>query len=469
MAPELRARGALLIASALVLACGRPARPPRYEHVEQRHASPADLEDVGAAAAQDAAASATATTPAAPAAPVAPVAPVDPARIAVLLPLSGRYASLGRPLRAAIELAAAGDSAQLTFIDTAGEVERARAAVDAAVLEHHAIAIVGPVGQQEGAAAAERAAELGVPIVLLHGEASNPGAAATASWRFYGLLSPAAEARAAAEVAIELGYDRLAVLAPKDALGAEQAAAFAAAAREAGLPLVASGSYDPAAANLERELKAFFGLDPHTNERLRRHLRTAGKNGWKTFSPEVPFELLYIPDGYERAALIASYLPYFNVEPRTGDFMDLSRLRRKHGRMPQTVQLLGSSGWHHPSLPTRGGAAVEGAVVLDTWMGSDNEQFANEQAATFAQAFLHRTGVVPGATVAQTFDTTRMVLQARQEAAGDAQPRVALARHLRGVRGDGAAGPAAFAAGGAMLRQVLVLRVQRGDFVLHEY
>ena len=37
--------------------------------------------------------------------------------------------------------------------------------------------------------------------------------------------------------------------------------------------------------------------------------------------------------------------------------------------MPQVVQLVGGAGWHHPTLPMRGGDAVQGALIVDVFAG----------------------------------------------------------------------------------------------------
>jgi plasmid stability protein len=84
--------------------------------------------------------------------------PVDPATIAVLLPLSGRFASVGAELRAAIELAPP-DGASWLFLDTRGEPDAAIAAVDTA-FARGAIGVLGPAGTREAIAAACRRREL---------------------------------------------------------------------------------------------------------------------------------------------------------------------------------------------------------------------------------------------------------------------------------------------------------------------
>src|SRR5439155_4453981 len=134
-----------------------------------------------------------------------------------------------------------------------------------------------------------------------------------------------------------------------------------------GVQVTAQGTYDPTGGDLEPDVKQFLNLSPAANPRLAAHLaKRAGSKGLQSFSPDIPFSLLYIPDRYDRAAIVAAFLPYFNVELRTTEFPDQRKLERKHGgHLPQVVQLVGGGGWHHPSLPVRGGAAVQGALIVD--------------------------------------------------------------------------------------------------------
>lgn len=399
---------------------------------------------------------------------------VDAAVIAVLLPRSGRFALLGAELEAAIRFAGrtAGRGVKLQIIDTTGDEASALVAVERAVFEHHAIAILGPVGQRESLRASRRAAELGVPIALLApGEEAAPDAGVFRLWS-----SPQWEAAEAVRLALAMGYDRLAVLAPQDDHGIVAASAFVAAAGRAGASIVAQGHYDPTATDLEPDIKAFLGLDPAQNARLRQHLRRAGKDGWKTFSPDIAFDLLYIPDEYDRAALVASYMPFFNVEVRSRDVMDVIALRRKHGgRVPQVVQLMGSSGWHHQSVIPRGGTAVDGALILDVYAGGENEEFATEEGARFAEDFQAWAGRPASPLAAQAFDAALLVLQAREQAAAGGQRtgpglRQAFARALAGARLDaGACGPAQMGPSGTIVREAVLLRIDTDSFVLHEY
>ncbi len=398
---------------------------------------------------------------------------VDPSLVAVLLPLSGRHAGIGREMRIAVELASGRRGGpRLVFLDTRGEEAEAARLVERAFADG-AIGVLGPVGQAESRAAAARAVELGLPIAVL-----APGVAAAPSAGLFRLWpSPEWEAAEAARLAVELGHDRLAVLAPRDDQGAAQTQAFRRAAAAAGAEVVAVGDYDPTGSELEPDLKRFLGLDPMQNERLRRHLRAKGrKDGWKSFSPDIQFDLLYLPDEHTRAALVASYLPYFNIEVRNSDVMDTLSLRKKHGgRLPSVVQLLGSSGWHHGGLIPRGGAAVDGALVVVACGGvggaGDEQQLdLGDDAAEVIARFEERTGRPPGPVAAQAHDAARLFLAARAAAAArrGAAARAALSAALANAElPDGACGRARVV-GGELRGEAALLRVDGDEFTPFE-
>jgi ABC-type branched-subunit amino acid transport system substrate-binding protein len=396
--------------------------------------------------------------------------PARAAQVAVLLPLSGRHARLGREMRLAIEVAAEDEEGEpdgarvtLRFYDTRGEASEAARQVERAAADG-AVGILGPVGQAEARAAARRSIDHGVAIGLL---APDEAGAAPEVGVFRLWPSASWEAGEAARLAIELGHEALAVLHPRDAQGAAQAEAFRRAAEAAGARVVASGDYDAGAAQLEADVKRFLGLDPARNERLRRHLRQRGAKGWKSFSPDVDFDLLYVPDQHRGAALVAAFLPYFNVEVRSADVMDTPSLRRKHGgRIPPVVQLLGSSGWYHASLLARGGAAVDGALVVAP-CAPVTADGASPDATDFAERFETRAGRPPGPVAALAHDAAALFFAAREAAIARARdPRSDLTFALRrAVLPDGACGPSRMAEDGHLERTASLLRVEAGDFV----
>lgn len=385
-------------------------------------------------------------------------AAVDPAVIAVLLPLSGPYGALGGELRAAIELAPAG-GARWLFVDTRGSAEGAVAAVDVAAGKG-AVGILGPVGRREAVAAARAAVLRGLPIALLApADGADPAAGV-----FRVVASSADEGRAVARLAAQDSFPTVAVLAPRDDGGGEAAEAFVEEATRLGLQVTARGSYDPTGGDVEPDIRAFLGLVPASNPRLAAHLARRGKGGWKTFTPDVPYTLLYIPDRYDRAAIVAAFLPYYNVELRATEYPDPERLARKHrGQVPQVVQLVGGAGWHHATLPIRGGAAVQGALIVDDFAG----ELGGEAAVQFAAAFQQRTHRSPSAAAAQVHDAATLIAVARAGAAAAAGPRSALRAALAHARlDDGACGPAAIGPDGELERTPSTLEVRGDELIL---
>jgi branched-chain amino acid transport system substrate-binding protein len=381
---------------------------------------------------------------------------LHPERVAVLLPLSGRYGAVGSELRAAIELAPAQGTKWL-FLDTKGDPAGATAAVEVAA-KQGVIAILGPVGSREVMAASRAAAVHAIPIALLGPEDGADPAAGV--FRVVG--SPADEGRAVAQLAKADNFPSVAVFAPRDDLGVEASEAFTTAAVQLGLQVVKQGTYDPTGGDVEPDVKQFLDLVPARNPELAEHLRRAktAKIGWESFSPDITYSLLYIPDRYDRAAIVAAYLPYYNVELRTSEFPDVRMLSRKHGgRVPTVVQLVGGAGWHHASLPLRGGAAVQGALLVDSFPG----ELGGDLAASFTTAFQQRTQRAPTSAAAEAFDAATLISRARASSSTRAGMRSAISRSSLD---DGACGPARMDVDGELARTYTTLEVQGDELVV---
>lgn len=386
------------------------------------------------------------------------LAAVQPTKVAVLLPLSGRFAAVGAELRRAVE-SLPPSGVQWQFLDTRGDPAGAQAAVEQAA-DGGAVAALGPAGDREALAAAKRAAQRGLPIALL-----APGDGGDAGLGVFRLAwSPQDEARAVAAWAAANDYQSVAVLAPRDDVGELTSAAFVAAAGALGLTVAARGEYDAAGGSVEADLKRFLNLVPAENPRLAAHLRRGGKRAWQTFVPDVAFSLLYVPDRAARAALIAAFLPYLGIELRTEEIMDPERLRRKYrGVIPQVVQLVGGAGWNERTLPLRGGQAVQGALIFDVCT-AQRDDVAGELAAELEA----RLGHAPTSAAAQAYDAAAWMAQAVTAA------RAAGRGHRAGVRAElmqtrleaGACGPLSVGADAEVRRESATLQVDGEELVL---
>ncbi|MEZ4359511.1 MAG: penicillin-binding protein activator [Kofleriaceae bacterium] len=376
------------------------------------------------------------------------------ARVAVLLPLSGRFASIGAELRRAIEAAA---PRGWLFLDTAGVPDRAVDAVERAAAAGVA-AILGPVGEREALAASRRAAQQGIPMALLAaGDGADPRLGV-----FRLVWSPQDEARAVARWAAANDFPTVAVLAPRDDVGELAAAAFVAEAQAVGLTVAARGQYDAVGGAVEQDVKAFLGLVPAQNPRLAAHLRRGGKRAWQTFVPDIPFSLLYVPDHADRAALVAAFLPYLNVELRTQDIMDPVQLRRKYrGVIPQVVQLVGGAGWNVPALAVRGGAAVQGAILFDVCAAQ-----RDETSQTIFDELTARLGHTPTSAAAQAYDAARWLGAAIASLPAGAERGAVRAALARAAREDGACGPLSLGPDGEVVREPAALLIEGEDLVI---
>jgi ABC-type branched-subunit amino acid transport system substrate-binding protein len=158
-------------------------------------------------------------------------------------------------------------------------------------------------------------------------------------------------------------------------------------------------------------------------------------------------------------------LPYFGVELRTQENLSSAQLQRKHGgHVPQVVQLIGGAGWNHPSLPVRGGDAVQGAFIVDAYAGADG----GEVAADFATAFQQKAQRAPSDAAAEAFDAATLIAKARSVVQlTTPDPRGSLRAALaRGTLDDGACGPASIGADGELARTPALLEVQADQIVL---
>ena len=256
--------------------------------------------------------------------------PPDPRRVAVLLPLTGKFAQPAASLRAAIEQAAATlDGAYTVSVyDTAGVATQCVTVLQKAVIEDGATIVIGPLTKEEAATCAPAAQALHVAMLPLTSSA-DVLTAGDQVFRPY----PTSEDQVRALVAETLGRRSLklyAILHPKTVYGENAAKAFVNEVTTGGGSVTVDVGYDPTTADFRSVAK-----------------QLAGKT----------FEAIFIPDTYQTVALIASAVAFQEIS--VGGFQT--------AKGPPAVPLLGLNAWHNDEIARRGGAYVQHGIFVDAF------------------------------------------------------------------------------------------------------
>jgi ABC-type branched-subunit amino acid transport system substrate-binding protein len=344
-----------------------------------------------------------------------------PVTIGVALPLSGRLKAFGEGGRDAARLAAgelqrkADHRIRVAVRDTKGDAAGAEKAVEELVLEEGAIAIVGPLFRAEAGAAAEKAQDLGVPLIALTSDREVTGAGA---YVFHAGLSPEDEMDAlVAYVMDELHLTSFAVLHPRIEYGERMLQLFRERVEERGGTLQAIESYAAEDTTFTEQIERLVHRDEPTKREdylsaiakckdARDSFRKARceREARENIPPIIEFQALFIPDGYERIALIAPAVAAEDVIVER-DPDELSKIEKTLGYQVQPITLLGTSAWNSPDLPQKAGRTVENALFADASFDAASDAATTEFSAAFRKHFGRR----PERPEALIYDATRFL------------------------------------------------------------
>ncbi|HMV69990.1 MAG TPA: penicillin-binding protein activator, partial [Myxococcota bacterium] len=307
--------------------------------------------------------------------------PVDRDKIGVLLPLTGKYASVAEQVRAALvdgwsQVVSGHD---LLFTDTGGTADGAVAALDGLVRDQHVIAVIGPLLSDETAAVIDEASALAVPLVTLsqawEGDADHP-------WVFQGWLTPGQQIDALLDVAMgERNMHDFAVYAPTSSYGTHAADLFVERVTARGGHVVTRADYPEDTKAHGDYVTKLRGADTPRGQR------------W--------FDAVFVPDNANRVVLAAASMAYAEIS--IGDF-------RAQGREP--VPLLGLSGWNRPEIVINGGANTRGGLFTDVYVPpptGGQVWFSLAAWREFTTRYQEGTGRTPSAIEALASDAGRVV------------------------------------------------------------
>lgn len=395
---------------------------------------------------------------------------VNPKVVGVLLPLSGRFKPFGERSLAAIKLAL-GESPpfELVVKDTQADANATSRAVEELVLEHHVMAIIGPLFSSSAHAAATKAEELTVPLITLSHRAGLPQ---MGPWIFRTGLTIEAQAESLAKVAFdEMGFTKFALMWPRSRYGVEFTTAFWREVEKRGGEITAAQSYEHDQTTFRDEVRRIVGryylwarwdyrreLDKLKARKLPSHrFKAALDDVQKNVPPIVDFDAIVIPDTGKNIGLLAPALAVEDIV-MTRDPKMLQKIRKATGRDDiHPVTLMGGSTWNHPQTPESCDRYCEEAIFVDGYYPDSPDPKVRD----FVAKFRDSVGADPVLSDAQAFDTAKMLVELYDQApATRKQLREAL---LALVAYHGVTGKVSFEKSGEALRELFVLTIEERE------
>lgn len=285
--------------------------------------------------------------------------------VAVVLPLTGEYALPGGQLRDAIKLSAETlGGIDLVVSDTGGTAEGCRKAVEKAVIEKGAALVLGPLTRDESLGCAPTAQALHTPM-LPFTSSEEVLVVGDQVFRAY----PAVSDQIAAlldDMMGGRGWGRFAIASPRNAFGEGAARSFQALVEARGGVIAVKTDYDPASTDFRAVGKVLGRKDYKARASEFAQVkgaasRAGGDPAKATLPPSIDYDAIFVPDGYQRSALLASAFafeefPIGTFRPRRDDV---------------AVGLVGLNAWNNPEWPRRGGDYVQNCLFVDAFRLDD--------------------------------------------------------------------------------------------------
>ena len=345
--------------------------------------------------------------------------------IGCLLPLSGPFAAYGQEVLNGITLGMVsapmdGTKIEVVIRDTAGKPEKALDELESLVNTRKVVGVIGPLSSKTAAFISEKAQELGVPMIAL---TQRRDIVKTGDMVFRNFLTPAQEIDSLLQVAMgQLGLERFGILYPDNAYGRFCMNLFWDKLDEMGGSVTAVESYPTNVTDFADQIKKMVGL---YNKR-----KTIGN---EEAPPLIDFDAVFIPDTYQRVAMIAPQLAFHDV---------------------LGVRLIGTRLWHSPKLLEMARNYLQGALFSSGFV-TESE---NPRVMDFVTDYKNNFGEIPGILAANGYDTIRLLKTILAE--NDPKTRDNLRQALLDVPVfDGVTGPFSFDADGEALKTPLLLTV----------
>lgn len=370
-----------------------------------------------------------------------------------LLPLSGPFSIYGEEVLKGIELGlgmrwdqTAQTGLELLIRDTKGEPEEALAALENLVIDEKIMAIIGPVSSKAAMAVAKKAQEMGVPIIAL---TQREGIVEEGEMIFRNFLTPSQEVEGLLDVAMgQMGLKRFGILYPDNAYGRYCMNLFWDRLDDLGGTVTAVESYGVDDTDFADQIKKMVGLYYPRPASLLQKLEDmkTPEDEEELIYPEEPqpiidFDAIFIPDSFQRVAMIAPQLAFHDV---------------------LGVQLLGTSAWQSPKLVEMAKDYIQGALFCSGFVGDSEEPGVR----VFVEEYRENFDADPSILAANGYDTIRLLKKVLAEK--KIRTRKDLAKALLASQGFGVSGIITFDSKGEAEKEPILLTISGKKMVLFQ-
>jgi ABC-type branched-subunit amino acid transport system substrate-binding protein len=383
---------------------------------------------------------------------------VDRFSIGCILPLSGPYGTFGNRALMGIELALNQFNAQshvtpvqLLIKDSKGDPNEAVRALESLVLKNCVIGVIGPMITSESAGI--KAQALKVPIMTL---TQKPDITRLGDYVFRNFLTLSLQVKAIVAYAVqELGIKKFAVLYPKERYGISFMNRFWDELVGHDAEIVGVESYGVDQTDFADAIKKLVGLyyprpeEPVEEDSLDRTeaplefttplTDQPPEEEEKEPEPIIDFGAVFIPDTFEKIAMIAPQFPYYDVADAI---------------------LLGTNLWHSDKLIQMARGYVQGAIVPDGFFVNS----PSSRVQDFVKSFKGIFGICPGYLETQAYDAASILFQLVNHP--EVRSRRSLKTALMKVKDfPGVTGLTSFDETGDVNKQIYILKIKGRQFV----
>lgn len=383
---------------------------------------------------------------------------VDVKTIGVVLPLSGKQAAAGNRALRGIQLGLGifgrnRSNFRLAVVDSEGNPDTGRRAVERLVNEDNVIAIIGGLLSKTATAEASKAQEIGVPMIVM---SQKSGITQSGDFIFRNALTSQMQIKNLVEVAMgKLGMHNFAIMYPNDPYGVEYTNFFWDEVKAHGGNITAAQPYEAKETDFRGHVQRLTGtyyledrgeeyrlkLKAFQEKNPKRSVRQSAPSVEEIVSPVIDFDALFIPDSVRAVGQIAPMLAYNDVN---------------------NIRLLGTNLWDTPSLISRGQKFVENSVFVDGFLSTDPKFVSSDFFTNFKSTFDDE----PGLTELQAYDSALIL---RQTVAAGETNRIGLQHRLASLQNfQGAIGLMSVNADREFIRPVTTLMVKDAKIVPFE-